>query len=77
MECGGSAAFASTRAMALSIINLSDEYIKTKKTAEAAEARCRTLETENNALRAQAQRNNNAANNRQGNNNHPANQRRK
>lgn len=58
IECGGASAFASTRALALATVNLADEYIKAKKAAEAAEAKCRTLEGENNALRAQLQRQN-------------------
>lgn len=65
-ECGGSPSFASTRALALACVNLSDEYIKAKKAAEAAEAKCRALEAENNALRSQAQRSG-----------HPANQKRR
>ena len=57
--CGGSAAFASTRALALATVNLADEYIKAKTAAEAAEAKCRALEAENTALRQQVNRNNN------------------
>ena len=55
--CGGSSAFASTRALALSVVTLADEYIKAKKAAESTEAKCRALETENEALRGQAQKN--------------------
>ena len=49
VECGGSTAFASTRALALATVNLADEYIKAKTAAEAAEAKCRALEAENTA----------------------------
>ena len=56
MQCGGSSSFASTRALALAAVNLADEYIKAKLAAEAAEARCRSLEAENTALRQQASR---------------------
>lgn len=56
-ECGGSASFASTRALALATVNLADEYIKAKTAAEAAEAKCRALEAENTALRQQVSRN--------------------
>ena len=42
-ECGGSASFASTRALALATVNLADEYIKAKTAAEAAEAKCRRI----------------------------------
>ena len=65
--CGGSASFASTRALALATVNLADEYIKAKTAAEAAEAKCRALEAENAALRQQVNRNSA---------NHPGNRRR-
>ena len=57
VECGGSTAFASTRALALATVNLADEYIKAKTAAETAEAKCRALEAENTALRQQVNRN--------------------
>ena len=53
-QCGGSASFASTRALALATVNLADEYIKAKT---AAEAKGRALEAENTALRQQVNRN--------------------
>jgi len=55
-DCGGSEAFASTRAMALAAINLADDYIKAKKLAEAALAKCRILENENRNLQSQINR---------------------
>ena len=55
-ECGGSASFASTRALALATVNLADEYIKAKTAAEAAEAKCRAVEAERTALRQQVNR---------------------
>lgn len=75
-ECGGSADFATTRSLALATVNLADEYIKAKAAAEAAEARCRTLEAENDALRSAQQR---VLPQPQGANNpnHPANKRRR
>lgn len=55
-ECGGSPAFASTRALALACVKLTDEYLKANKAAQDAAAKCRALEAENEALRSQAQR---------------------
>ena len=57
--CGGSAAFASTRGLALASVTRADENIKAQPAAEAAEAKCRALEAENTALRQQVNRNNN------------------
>lgn len=56
LECGGSESFASTRAMALATVNLADDYIKAKKLAEVALAKCRALETENRNLKSQLSR---------------------
>jgi len=56
IDCGGSDSFASTRAMALALVNLADEYMKAKKLAEAAVVRCRALQSENGSLRTQASR---------------------
>ncbi|MDY3618613.1 cell division protein ZapA [Agathobaculum sp.] len=64
-ECGGSAAFATTRSLALATVNLADEYIKAKKQAEAAEAKLRVAESENEALRSQLERSRNPHNNNQ------------
>lgn len=54
-SCGGSEDLATTRSLALATVNLADSYIKAQRAAEAAEARCLELETENEALRNQAQ----------------------
>lgn len=53
VSCGGSASFASTRAIALATINLADQCIKAKREAMAAEEKCRALEKELEELRAQ------------------------
>ena len=53
VSCGGSASFASTRAIALATINLADQCIKAKREALAAEEKCRALEKELEELRAQ------------------------
>lgn len=50
-SCGGSAAFASTRALALAAVNLADESIKARNAAAAAEEKCRALEAEIEELR--------------------------
>ena len=57
-QCGGSASFASTRALALATVNLADEYIQAQTAAEAAVGKCRALEAEKHALRQQVNRNN-------------------
>ena len=46
VSCGGSASFASTRAIALASVNLADQCIKAKREALAAEEKCRKLEAE-------------------------------
>ncbi len=51
-DCGGSDSFASTRAMALALVNLADEFLKAKRVAEAAVGKCKALEAENGSLRA-------------------------
>ncbi len=51
-NCGGSESFASTRAMALALVNLADEFLKAKRVAEAAVGKCKALESENASLRA-------------------------
>lgn len=55
---GGSAKFATTRSLALSIINLADENIKMKKQLEEMAAKCRSLEAVNDALKSQNQKGN-------------------
>ena len=50
VSCGGSASFASTRAIAS--VNLADQCIKAKREALAAEEKCRKLEAELEALRS-------------------------
>lgn len=50
VACGGSSSFASTRALALAVVNLADEYIKAKRETRDAQARVRVVETEANAL---------------------------
>ncbi len=52
INCGGSESFASTRAMALALVNLADEFLKAKRIAEAAVNKCKALESENGSLRA-------------------------
>ncbi len=52
ISCGGSESFASTRAMALALVNLADEFLKAKRIAEAAVNKCKALEAENGSLRA-------------------------
>ncbi len=52
INCGGSESFASTRAMALALVNLADEFLKAKRLAEAAVNKCKALESENASLRA-------------------------
>ena len=52
VSCGGSASFASTRAIALASVNLADQCIKAKREALAAEEKCRKLEAELEALRS-------------------------
>ena len=49
--CGGSASFASTRALALATVNLADDYLKAKRAAEEAEAKYRTAAAELDELR--------------------------
>ncbi len=56
LECGGSDSFASTRALALSLVNLADAAIKAGRALEGAVAKCRTLEAENESLRAAVNR---------------------
>ena len=51
VSCGGSASFASTRAIALASVNLA-QCIKAKREALAAEEKCRKLEAELEALRS-------------------------
>jgi len=55
-NCGGSDSFASTRAMALALVNLADEFLKAKRVAEAAVNKCKALESENGTLRAMTSR---------------------
>ncbi len=64
IDCGGSDSFASTRAMALALVNLADEYMKAKKLAEAAVIKYRSLEAENVSLRSKVNRANHPANKR-------------
>ncbi len=52
---GGSEDLATTRSLALAAINLADNYIKAQRAAETAQEKCRTLEEENQTLRAQIQ----------------------
>ncbi len=52
INCGGAGSFASTRAMALALVNLADEFLKAKRIAEAAVTKCKALESENASLRA-------------------------
>lgn len=57
-SCGGSAKYATTRSLALSIINLADEYIKARRATENMAAKCQALEAENDALRKKIERQN-------------------
>ncbi len=61
IDCGGSKDFTSTKAMALALINVADNYKKAKRLAEAAVEKCKALEDERASLRMQLQRANQAA----------------